>query len=276
MGFVAVTGWYVAQQGWGNIIELFEMLGGTLLVCAGVGALNHVIEWRSDSLMNRTRNRPIPSGKIGFYPALIVGSSLALIGLILMGYTIGMGMVIGASLTGFLYLFIYTPLKKITWINTTIGAIPGALPIMGGWYAARGELGLEGWVLLMLLFFWQHPHFYAIAWICREDYGKVGYHMLVKNDSSGRMTFSHAFIHTLLLMIVSTSLIFTDFSAGWIYLITITFLNLYFLTLVFISYRDPIEKKNQSAQKIITFSICYQILFLVFIVLDTMFRVTIF
>lgn len=275
---IAAIGWYVAGRGLGNLVDFSIMLGLTAMVCAGVCVLNHVMEWKSDAQMKRTAARPIPSGRIGWYPALILGTLLTLMGLYAMMVWINFGMSLGAAITGALYLLVYTPLKKISWFNTTVGAIPGALPIMGGWYAYRGEMGLEGWVLLLILFFWQHPHFYAIAWLCKDDYRNAGYKMIADNDESGAKTFGSSFIYMVLLALGTLLLLVTDFDANLFYLLAVVVLNVWFGYSIWQTLRSPVadrKEKNRLAQKVVQVSVWYQVLYFVAIIVDNLFRVTI-
>jgi protoheme IX farnesyltransferase len=119
-------------------------------------------------------------------------------------------------LAAFLYVLVYTPMKRLTWVNTSMGAIPGAIPPMAGWAAARGEVGLGAWVVFAILFLWQHPHFYAIAWMYRDDYRRGGFKMLPVLDPDGRRTFRHIAISSALLSLVSV-LPSVLGQTGWIY-----------------------------------------------------------
>ena len=155
-------------------IRLLWTLIGTGLTAAGAGALNHYLERNYDMLMDRTKNRPIPSGILTPGEALMFGIILVLVGSA--GLVIKINVLTGfiSLLTAFLYILVYTPMKRITWLNTSIGSIPGAIPPLGGWAATTGSLDLGAWILFGILYLWQHPHFYAIAWMCRDDYKKAG------------------------------------------------------------------------------------------------------
>ena len=196
-------GYYLAADGVDDIWNLIICLSGSCLVSSGAGALNHYAEEESDSLMNRTRFRPLPSGLISANNAKLFGLGLILIGIFILLYFINQITAILAILTVLLYLFVYTPLKKITWLNTSIGAIPGALPPLGGWTAATGELHSEAWILFGILYFWQHPHFYAIAFMYKNDYSKAGYKMLPVLEDEGKRTNRQIIWHSMLLIPVS-------------------------------------------------------------------------
>src|SRR5690606_21318843 len=131
-----------------------------------------------DSLMERTRERALATGLISPAHALIAGILLAITGSVLLASLVNLLCGFLALLTAFLYVLVYTPLKRVTWMNTLVGAVPGALPPLGGWVAATGSLDLGGWLLFAILFVWQLPHFYAIAWMYRADYARAGYKML--------------------------------------------------------------------------------------------------
>lgn len=273
VALITIIGWYIGNRSFGNPNLFFWVILSTILVCAGTCTLNHVLEWKSDAKMARTKNRPIPSNKISFLNAIGLGVILIAMGLFLMISYISMGMLVGSLITSLIYLLIYTPLKKLHWINTSVGAISGGLPIMGGWYAARGEIGLEGWLLLAILFFWQHPHFYAIAWVYRKDYQEGGYKMLVENDKSGKTTFLHSLIHTFFLILVSFSIIFTNFSAGLIYSLGMVIINIWFFYKIWLTYQNSSLK---NARKVITASIIYLTILFMLVFLDNQFKVEVF
>jgi protoheme IX farnesyltransferase len=171
-----------------SFLLLVYTLLGTGLVSGGASALNHVLERDTDALMRRTANRPLPTGRMDPDAALLFGVAVAVAGLLVLYFAVNpltalLGVV---ALAG--YVFVYTPLKRVSSLATIIGAIPGAIPPMMGWSAVRGELDLAAWGLFGLLFFWQMPHFLAIAWLCREDYAKGGFPLLTVNDPDGTRT----------------------------------------------------------------------------------------
>jgi protoheme IX farnesyltransferase len=148
--------------------------------------------------MDRTKSRPIPSGLIDAKTALYFGLILSMFGLIILATMVNLLTAILGLFTVLLYIFVYTPLKRITWLNTTIGAIPGAMPALGGWAASVNELDPNAWILFSILFLWQHPHFYAIALMCKHDYAKAGFKMLPviekENFRTNRQILWHAFL----------------------------------------------------------------------------------
>ncbi len=192
-------GFYLAD-GFHHPLRMIITLLGAALTCAGSGVLNHYLERDVDALMDRTKHRPIPSGVISPANALGFGICLILLGLSILCVGVNLLTAFLSLLTSFLYVIVYTPMKKLTWLNTTIGAIPGAIPAMGGWAAARGELGVEAWILFLILFTWQHPHFYSIAWIFREDYRKAGFKMLPVVYPDSRFTLAQIMFFTFALI----------------------------------------------------------------------------
>ncbi len=176
---------------------------GTALVSGGAAAWNHAIEWRQDALMERTHNRPIPSGLISPLAGVIYGTTLCASGIAILALFVNPLCSFLAMLTALLYVVVYTPLKKLTWLNTFVGAIPGAIPPLGGWAAATGNLSIGAWSLFLILFIWQLPHFFAIAWMYKDDYAKAGFKMLSVEDPTGRRTVFQILVFTVILIIVS-------------------------------------------------------------------------
>jgi protoheme IX farnesyltransferase len=184
----AGIGLLLASGGRVPMAMVLHALLGTGLVAAGSAALNHVLERDIDALMRRTANRPLPAGRMHPDLALTLGVGLAVAGLVEL--TLGVNLLtalLGAvALAG--YLFVYTPLKKISPLATVVGAVPGAIPPMMGWAAVTESLDPGAWVLFAILFLWQLPHFLAIAWMCREDYARAGLPMLPVIHPDGRST----------------------------------------------------------------------------------------
>jgi protoheme IX farnesyltransferase len=200
-----LVGFYVGWRGPMDFALMFNLLAGTALVASGASALNQLLEREYDAKMRRTQNRPLPSGRLQPTTVMIFGGVCATAGLIYLALAVNLITSVIGAVTFVSYLFIYTPLKRVTWLNTAIGAVPGALPPMMGWTAARGELSGEGWALFAILAFWQMPHFFAIAWIYRDEYAKAGFKMLPVIDPDGLRTGQQAVSHTLALLVVSLS-----------------------------------------------------------------------
>ena len=158
------------------LVLLKLALGGYCMVGAS-NAFNQIIEKDLDALMDRTKNRPVPTGRMSLGVALIIASLLTIIGIVLL-YTINPKTAMFGAISIFLYTSIYTPLKTITSLSVFVGAFPGAIPFMLGWVAATGEFGIEAGTLFLIQFFWQFPHFWAIGWFLYDDYEKAGFFML--------------------------------------------------------------------------------------------------
>lgn len=217
---------------------LLHALTGTGLVACGAAALNQWWERDYDALMRRTRHRPLPAGDLRPATVLRVGVVMALVGLTqlaLLVNTLTAGL---AAIALGSYLFVYTPLKRLTPLNTVIGAIPGALPPLMGLTAARGEITAGGLVLFAIQFFWQLPHFLAIAWFYREDYARGGYQMLPVLDPAGARTARQALGHTLALLPVSLLPALLGM-AGWAYLAGALVLGMGFTWFALQFARDP-------------------------------------
>jgi protoheme IX farnesyltransferase len=202
--FTALVG-YVMGSPLGAVSQLglLEALVGTGLVAAGASVLNMVLERRTDGLMHRTRDRPLPSGRLRTAEALGFGLALTSLGIAFLAWFSGSAAAAVALLTWVSYVFFYTPLKTRTSLSTIVGAFPGALPPVIGWAAARGSIDPGAYVLFAILFLWQIPHFLAIAWIYREDYARGGLPMLPVVDPEGRMTGRQAVANSIALLLVS-------------------------------------------------------------------------
>ncbi len=198
-----MIGFYMGTTGAVDYLLMLHTLLGTCLLAAGAAALNEWIERDYDRLMRRTEDRPLPSGRIQPDQAMMLGGSLAGAGLIYLAMLVQPLTALLGAATLICYVCIYTPLKRVTPLNTLIGAIPGALPPLMGWTAAHGEPTIRGWALFAILFFWQLPHFFAIAWIYREDYARAGFKMLPVVDPSGVRTGRQTISHTLGLLVIS-------------------------------------------------------------------------
>ncbi len=252
-----------AQDGiWG--VVFWHTLIGTGVLAAGAAALNQYWERDADALMQRTSGRPIPSGQIDPLVALSLGAAMSIAGMLQLTFFVNplTGLLGVATLAS--YVFIYTPLKKITSLNTIVGAVPGALPPLMGWTAATGELGSGGWALFTLLFFWQMPHFMAIAWMYREDYARGGFRMLPVVDPSGTRTGSTAIRHTVALLAFSLSPVALGLAGRW-YAGAAVLLGMAFL---FFAIRFALRLHRESARSLFLASIVYLPLVLGFLVAD--------
>jgi heme o synthase len=226
------AGFYAGWRGNMDWLLLFHTVFGTALVASGAAALNQLLERDYDAKMRRTETRPLPSGRLTPDSVLMIGVGLSAAGLLYLAGLVNLLTSFLGAITLISYIWIYTPLKRVTTLNTAIGAIPGALPPLMGWTAARDEISGGGWALFAILFFWQLPHFLAIAWIYREDYARAGFAMLPVVDPDGRRTGSQALSHTLGLLPVSLSP-FVFGLAGPVYLAVALILGIIFVRAAF-------------------------------------------
>ena len=211
----AVVG-YLSADPTRDLTVLFSLLIGTSLAAGGAAVLNQWLEREADAKMVRTKDRAIPAGRINPQHAFIYGLGLSLAGCLLLykGANLLAGSLTAATIAS--YVLLYTPLKRFTTWNTLIGAIPGALPPLIGWAAAEGRISTLGWILFAILFLWQMPHFFAIAWTHRHDYAQGGFVMLSNADSTGRKVALQAFLFSVAL-IISTLLPVLLGYASWAY-----------------------------------------------------------
>lgn len=259
-----VIGFYLGAQGEINLSLLFFTIIGTLLSSTGSSVMNNVIESETDKLMVRTKNRVLPTKKVSLLSAKIIGITFILLGLSILNFKVNSLTCILSLITIFSYLFLYTPLKRKSWLNTSIGAIPGALPPLGGWTAATGSLEWGGIAVFLILFFWQHPHFYSIAYLYKEDYKNAGLQMLPVIDGGVKRTVLHIFLHALILIPISTLPFFFGVS-GRIY-----FVGAYILSNIYMLLCLPfiLEQSKENARLIFKTSIYYFPLLLSLIVAD--------
>jgi protoheme IX farnesyltransferase len=237
---------------------------GIMASAGGSAVLNNVLEKDLDSRMERTRNRELPKGRVLPEHALAFGLLLTLGGVAWLVLTVNLLTAFLVLFTAFLYVLVYTPLKTRTWLNTTIGAIPGAMPTLCGWSAAMNSLDFGAWVMFAILFAWQHPHFYAIAWIYREDYERAGYKMLSVVDKNGTRLFLQVILFSLLLLAVSVVPTLSNM-AGRIYLIGAISLGLWVL---FDSWRFVLHHTRKQARRLLFTTIIYLPALLVIILVD--------
>jgi len=172
-------------------------------VAAGSATLNQVLERETDALMIRTRTRPLPDHRVGTVDAAIFGLVLSAAGIVTLGWAANALAALLALVTLVVYVAIYTPMKRRSDLATLVGAIPGALPPLIGWAAGHGSLSSGGWTLFAIVFLWQIPHFMAIAWLYREDYGRAGFPMLPVIDPGGRLAGRQALLYAVALLPVS-------------------------------------------------------------------------
>ena len=249
----SAAGFCLGSRGAVNYLTFTHAMIGIALLSSGIATLNQFIERDLDGLMRRTESRPLPSGRLLPSEALWFGIALTVTAELYLALSVNMltavlGMTVIAG-----YLFMYTPLKTRTSLSTAVGAFPGAMPPLMGWAAARGEIDIAAWVLFAILFLWQFPHFLAIAWMYREDYGRAGLRMLPVVEPDGRVTGQQIILYALMLVPVSLLPWFLGIS-GRFYLFAALILGLLFLAS---SIRAAFSKSNQHARQLLLASVLY-------------------
>src|SRR5688572_23199984 len=257
-------GFFISADFQTPLLPLVFTLLGITLVGGGANCLNQWLERDADSRMLRTRLRPLPALRLTAANALLFGLLISLAGFALIGWqvnrlTLWLSFVSWAS-----YLFLYTPLKTRSPLNTWVGSVPGAIPAILGCTAAANTLTPDALALFLILYVWQMPHFFAISWVYRDDYLRGGFRMLSWNDEFGKKTAIHILLHTLLLVPVSAGLYLTG-SSGLLYLALAILNSLVFLHFALRFYRIPVK---QAARKVFHYSIAWLPLLFATIILD--------
>lgn len=260
----SAAGFYLGTKGSFDVALFLNAMIGIALLAFGVATLNQYLERRTDLLMDRTANRPIPTGRISPNEALVFGLTQCLVSEIYLYVLVnpltavlGLTVIIG-------YVLLYTPLKTRTSACTAIGAIPGAMPPLMGWTAAANEITLGAWALFAMLFLWQFPHFLAIAWMYREQYAKAGIKMLPVLEPEGRLTARQIVLFTIMLVPVSLAPFFLGF-AGPIFLGGSILLGIWFLFESVVAAR---VKTVQRARRLLMVSVLYLPLIFLLAVID--------
>jgi heme o synthase len=260
----SAAGFALGSRGSVNYAALANAMFGIALLSSGIATLNQYMERDLDSLMRRTANRPLPSGRLLPWEALAFGVGLTVLAEIYLAVLVNpLSALLGLTVISG-YLFAYTPLKTKTTLSTMVGAFPGAVPPLIGWAAARGEIGIEAWVLFAILFLWQFPHFLAIAWMYREDYSRAGILMLPVVEPDGRVTAQQIVVYTVMLLPVSLLPVALGLS-GKVYLYGAIVLGLLFL---YSSLRAAISKSRQEARRLLLASVIYLPLLFILMVLN--------
>lgn len=244
---------------------LLSLLFGTSFAAGGAAVLNQWLERDADAKMLRTRNRPIPAGRIIPLHALLYGCGLSMVGcgILYTGANALAAFLTAATVVS--YVLLYTPLKRLTTWNTIIGAVPGALPPLIGWAAAEGAISTLGWILFAILFLWQMPHFFAIAWTHRKDYAQGGFIMLSNADTTGRKVAVQSLVFCLALVLSTLLPVFLGY-ASWAFGIFALAMGIYIVSpaITFLSAK----KRDLGARKLFIASICYLPALLVPLVVD--------
>ncbi|MEX2463834.1 MAG: heme o synthase [Balneolaceae bacterium] len=262
-----LIGFLMASAGGVDFILMFHALLGTYLIAAGTAAHNMFIERDLDGLMKRTNRRPLPAYRIQPRQSFIFSMTLLFTGLLYLLLMVNVVAGLVSLATAIIYLFAYTPLKRISALNVFVGAIPGALPVVGGWVAVSGTLFEHGlWILFGIIYCWQIPHVVAISWVCKKDYEHAGFKMLPKNDSKGYKAALWTIIPLLILFPTVYKLFVMDF-VGWIYLS-----GSLITTLIFFIYgvRFAVSRDISTARSLMFASFVYLPLIWIFIFADWM------
>ncbi|MBT5855594.1 protoheme IX farnesyltransferase [bacterium] len=247
-----------------GMLLYIPLLIGTYCVAAGAGALNHAVEKEFDSQMDRTRSRPLPRQSVNRLSVFLFGIGLVGLGAAIHFIWINPLTAGLSATTVFLYICVYTPLKRVTWVNTFVGAIPGAMPILGGWSAGTGTLHSGAWVLFAIMFAWQIPHFYALALMYETDYKSGGMVMLPGVEDGHNRTYRQIIIYTVLLYITSIMPVFIGLS-GPLYLFGMTVLGI----MMTVAALRLIRRKDLKSARVLFFaSIIYLPMWFGLVILD--------
>jgi protoheme IX farnesyltransferase len=236
-------------------MTLFKLAIGGYCMVGASNAFNQVIEKDLDALMDRTKNRPVPAGRMSRSTALIIASLLTVVGIILL-YTINPKTAMFGAISIFLYTSVYTPLKTMTSLSVFVGAFPGAIPFMLGWVAATGEFGIEAGTLFLIQFFWQFPHFWAIGWFLYEDYEKAGFFML-PTGKKDKGTALQIILYTVWLIIASLIPVFGY--TGRLYITPVTAIVVFLLGIWMLYYAVQLYKLRtaKAARTLMLVSVSY-------------------
>jgi protoheme IX farnesyltransferase len=268
-GYVMVTagvGYLVASEGNADFLPVLWTLLGTVLSTGGALALNQFVEWELDALMERTRSRPIPSGRMGPKEAFLFGNILTLGGIGLLFWTVGWLPAALTALSALSYNLVYTPLKKVSYISTLAGAFPGAMPTLIGWSAATGSLTLQAGTIFAIAYLWQLPHVLSLGWLLRKDYARAGFYLIPKSDPEGRRIAWHITVFTATLAVVGIAPTWLGIT-GIPYLIGMVILGLGLLGLAVASLKED-RLTATAARRVFLGSLVYHPLFLILLLVD--------
>ena len=263
--FSSIAGYLLAVDTINYTTLILLGIGGFLMVGAS-NAFNQIIEKDTDALMKRTKNRPLPTGRMHVSTALVIAVSFTVIGLTIL-YNINEKSAFFGAISIFLYTSVYTPLKSVTPLSVFVGAIPGAIPFMLGWVAATNTFGIEPGMLFLIQFFWQFPHFWAIGWLQFDEYKKAGFNLMPTGEKNKKAS-KLIIIYTIFMLIVS---IFPVFKlTGSLYLLPMSALIIFALGLVMLYYGVKLHKEqsNIMARKLMLSSVLYITLIQIIFVID--------
>ncbi len=263
--FSSIAGYLLAAE----IVDIFIVIqlavGGYFMVGAS-NAFNQVIEKDTDSLMKRTMNRPLPTGRMSVSTALTIAFLFTVLGIAIL-YNINAKSALFGAISIFLYTSVYTPLKAVTPLTVFVGAIPGAIPFMLGWVAATNQFGIEAGFLFLIQFFWQFPHFWAIGWLQFEEYQKAGFNMLPMNKKD-KGAIKQIIFYTLIMILVSIAPVLKVTGAFYIYPATAVIIALVGCSMLYYGIQLHKTKANIEARKLMLSSVIYITLVQIIYVVD--------
>lgn len=261
------AGFFLATTGAFPLVAFLHTLFGTALSAAGSLALNQYAEREIDRSMGRTCGRPLPSGRLAPATAASFGLLLSAVGLLYLTLFVNVLTMLLVATSIVTYVVVYTPLKRFSWTATPVGAIPGALPILAGWTAARGSIGTGGLALFAILFLWQMPHFYALAWMYRDDYRRAGFRLLTVDDTSGDRTVRQILGFTIAMVLASILPTVVGLSSAF-YLVGSLAFGIAFYA---VAHRFARDRNDRNALRLFLASVTYLPALLVLLVVDRLF-----
>jgi protoheme IX farnesyltransferase len=263
--FSSLAGYLLAVEKIDISILILLAIGGYLMVGAS-NAFNQIIEKDTDALMKRTMNRPLPAGRMHVSMAMVIAVSFTIIGLAIL-YSINPKSALFGAISIFLYTSIYTPLKAVTPLSVFVGAIPGAIPFMLGWVAATNAFSIEPGMLFLIQFFWQFPHFWAIAWLQFDEYKKAGFNLMPMGQKN-RKAVIQIIIYTVCLILVSIIPVLKITGSFYIYPLTAVILIFLGGTMLFYAFKLYKHQTNKEARQLMLSSVLYITLVQIIYVVD--------
>ena len=263
--FSSLAGYLLAVDEIQYSVLVLLAIGGYLMVGAS-NAFNQIIEKDTDALMKRTMNRPLPTGRMHVSMALVIAISFTIVGLAIL-YSINPKSALFGAISIFLYTSVYTPLKSITPLSVFVGAIPGAIPFMLGWVAATGDFSIEPGMLFLIQFFWQFPHFWAIAWLQYDEYKKAGFNLMPMGQKNKKAVLQ-IIIYIICLIIVSIIPVLKMTGSFYIYPLTAVILVVLGSTMLFYAFKLYKNQTNKEARQLMLSSVLYITLIQIIYVVD--------
>ena len=263
--FSSLAGYLLAVEKIDVSILILLAIGGYLMVGAS-NAFNQIIEKDTDALMKRTMNRPLPAGRMHVSMAMVIAVSFTIVGLAIL-YNINPKSALFGAISIFLYTSIYTPLKAVTPLSVFVGAIPGAIPFMLGWVAATNAFSIEPGMLFLIQFFWQFPHFWAIAWLQFDEYKKAGFNLMPMGQKN-RKAVVQIIIYTVCLILVSIIPVLKITGSFYIYPLTAVILVFLGGTMLFYAFKLYKDQTNKEARQLMLSSVLYITLVQIIYVVD--------